>query len=173
MTTSLVRPVPTVSTISTGRAPLRLRLAEGRASGPLDGAWWPQSRDLRVEGADLVDHFPQDVGRVGRLLFSRPDWDAVAGAPALHRIRVGRGSVKVGSFPSDDTRVMVATMQSGQRLRLLVVPSDTDPALAAEVMEQAADAENTGSAAELLGVEGPDQSHIGSDVWDDDEGATH
>ncbi len=170
MTTSPVRPVPTTST---RRAPLRLRLAEGRPSGPLDGAWWPQSRDLRVEAADLVDHFPQSVGRVGRLLFSRPDWDAAAGAPALHRIRASRGSVKLGSFPSDDTRIMVVTMQSGQRLRLLVVPSDTDPASAAEVMEQAADPENTRSAAELLGAEGPDQSHIGGDVWDDDEGATH
>lgn len=170
MTTSPARPVPTATT---ERLPLRLRLDHDRQSGLLDGAWWPQSRDLQVEAADLVDRFPQDVGRVGRLLFSRPDWDAVAGAPAPHRIHSRRGWVKVGSFPSDDTRVMVVAMQSGQRLRLLVVPSDTDPAVAEEIMERAADTDNTRSAAELLGVGGPDQSGIGSDVWNDDEGATH
>lgn len=141
MTTS-----PTVSISSptlAERVPLRLRLDNSFQSGPLDGAWWPQSRDLQREAADLVDHFPGLVGRIERLLFSRPDWDAVSGAPSMHRIQAARGAVKVGSFPSDDTHVMIVKMSSGQRLRLRVVPSNTEPGLASRVMQQAADDRNT------------------------------
>ena len=79
--------------------------------------------------------------------------------------------VKVGSFPSDDTHVMVVKMSSGQRIRLLVVPSDTEPDLASRVMQQAADDRNTESPSTLLGLSGPDQSHIGDAVWNDDAGS--
>jgi Family of unknown function (DUF5994) len=157
------------STTPAAREPLRIRLDNGFTSGPLDGAWWPQSRDLQTEAADLVDHFPDLLGGIDRLLFSRPDWDAVRGAPSLRQIHAAVGPVKVGSFPSDDTHVMIVKMRSGQRLRLLVVPSDTDPDLAAVVMERAADDRNTQSPSVLLGLSGPDQSEVAFAVWDDDE----
>ncbi len=57
------------------RAPLRLQLRDASASGQIDGAWWPQSRDLQIEAADLIDNFPAPAGRISRLLCSRPDWD--------------------------------------------------------------------------------------------------
>ncbi len=155
------------------RVPLRIRLDNSFQSGPVDGAWWPQSRDLQAEAADLVDHLPELVGRVERLLFSRPDWDAVAGAPSARRIQSHQGPIEVGSFPSDDTHVMVVKMLGGQRLRLLVVPSDTDPSVAEDVMEQAADERNTLSPSALLGLSGPDQSDIGFDAWDDDGHGAH
>lgn len=152
MTTSPTVPLP--STPATERVPLRLSLDTGVPSGPLDGAWWPQSRDLQCEAADLVDQFPVLAGRIERLLFSRPDWDAVDGEPTIRRIQAARGVVKAGSFPSDDTHVMVAKLSSGRRLRLLVVPSDTEPRLAARVMGQAADEANTRSPRALLGLPG-------------------
>jgi hypothetical protein len=96
-------------------------------AGQVDGGWWPQSRDLRVEAADLVDHFPLEVGRINRLLFSRPDWDdGVVDGRGLRRIHAARGPVKVGSFPGDDTHQMVLTMASGRQLRLLVIPSNAE-----------------------------------------------
>jgi hypothetical protein len=150
---------------------LRIRLDNSFQSGPLDGAWWPQSRDLQAEAADLVDHFPDLVGRIERLLFSRPDWDPATSAPSMRRIQAGRGAVKVGSFPSDDTHIMVVKLSSGQRLRLLVIPSDTAPDQAASVMEQAADDRNTRPPTALLGLSGPDQSGIGIHAWNDDGGA--
>ena len=120
------------------REPLRLRLADTPRAGEPDGAWWPQSRNLQTEAADLVDHFPQGVGRVTRLLSSRPDWDnPVVGARGVHTIRAARGTVKVGSFPSDDTRLMTLTMATGQRLRLAVIPSDTAPAEAEQRLRSA------------------------------------
>lgn len=153
-----------------GRVALRLRLVEGGQSGPLDGAWWPRSRDLRTEATDLVDHFPEGVGRIEGLLFSRPDWDAASRPPGLRWIRAARGAVEVRSFASDDTHVMILSLSSGQRLRLLVVPSDTDPGHASRVMRRAADEGNAASPSTLLGLSGPDQSHIGSAVWDDHAG---
>lgn len=148
MTTSPNSPVPTPQAAE--RAPLRIFLDNGTPSGPLDGAWWPQSRDLEVEAADLVDHFPFLVGQIERLLFSPPDWDAGSGRSGVHRIRAARGVVKVGSFPSDDTHLMVLKMSSGRRLRLLVVPHTTEPFAASRLMQEAADGGNTYPAGTLL-----------------------
>lgn len=149
------------------RVPLRLAVNDGPHAGPLDGAWWPQSRDLGVEAADLVDHFPGLVGHVSRLLYSRPDWDPESSGSALRKIRARRGFVKVGSFPSDDTHLMVVLLSSGTRLRLVVVPSAFSDAEAAHVMEAAADEASRQTAAELLDVAGHDQAHPGHRAWDD------
>lgn len=138
--------------ITTERVALRVRLGNGHRSGPVDGAWWPQSRDLQSEAADLVDNFPTSVGRIGRLLFSRPDWDAVAGAASTRRIMAKRGAVKVGSFPRDDTHLMIMKMGSGERLKLLVIPSDTSPADATQIMEEATVEGSTQTPAVLLGL---------------------
>lgn len=45
-----------------GRGPLRLNMAEDPGRNRLDGAWWPQTRDLEVELADLVDNWFPDEG---------------------------------------------------------------------------------------------------------------
>jgi uncharacterized protein DUF5994 len=111
-----------------GRVPLRLQLAELPASGPITGAWWPQSRNLQVEAADLVDHFPNEVGHIDRLLLSRPDWDnPVVHGRGVRRIQARRGPVKVGSFPSDDTHLMILLLASGRRVSLKVIANATDP----------------------------------------------
>jgi hypothetical protein len=126
MTTSPNKPSYTPST----REPLRLRLGSNPSLGSPDGAWWPQSRDLQTEAADLVDHFPESAGHIYRLLFSRPDWDSPTplGRRGVRRIVAARGPVKVGSFPSDDTQLMILSMASGRRLKLQVIPSDSSQA---------------------------------------------
>lgn len=120
MTTSLsTSPTPTAA-----RKTLRLRLSDTTTPGVADGAWWPQSRDLQTEAADLIDHFPTAAGRINRLLFSRPDWDnSTVDGRGIRKIHAARGPVKVGSFPHDDTKLMIAIMANGQRLKLLVIPS--------------------------------------------------
>jgi hypothetical protein len=105
--------------------PLRLQLSASSGGG-VDGAWWPWSRDLQQEAAALVDGFPTASGRISRLLFSRPDWDNSShDGHGVRSIRAARGQVKVGSFPSDDTHLMILSVGSGRRLKLLVIPSDT------------------------------------------------
>ena len=112
----------------TKRVDLRLRLDNGYQSGPVDGAWWPQSRDLLAEAVDLVENFPPPLNRIRKLLFSRPDWDTAGHTAGTQHVHTRRGSVEIGSFPSDDTHLMILTMGSGQRLKLLVIPSDTPAA---------------------------------------------
>ena len=123
MSTSMgTSPTPTAT-----RKPLRLRLSDTTTPGVADGVWWPQSRDLQTEAADLVDHFPTAAGRISRLLFSRPDWDnSAVDGHGVRKVRAARGPVKVGSFPHDDTKLMIVIMANGQRLKLLVIPSTTD-----------------------------------------------
>jgi len=107
------------STPLPARQPLRLRMVEEPGSQPLDGGWWPQSRDLTVELGDLVDNFPAKLGRIVRVLFSPPDWD-----DAPKRVPTARGYVKVGFDPHDDTHVVVLTTSDRQELCVLVVPPE-------------------------------------------------
>ncbi len=118
--------------------PLRLVLSDEASPERIHGSWWPRSRDLRREARDLVDHFPPDHGRISRLLFSRPDWDdATKDGRGVRSIRAARGVVKTGSFPSDDTHLMILTLSTGRRLRLRVIASDTPGAEAEERLDAA------------------------------------
>lgn len=118
---------------------LRLQLSDSAAHVGVDGAWWPRSRDLQREAADLVDHFPTARGRIQRLLFSRPDWDGSGtDGRGVRTILSARGRVKVGSFPSDDTHLMVLSLASGLRLKVLVIPSATPAAEAQQLLSDAA-----------------------------------
>ena len=121
-----------------GRSELRMQLRAEPRAGAIDGAWWPRSRSFQVEAADLVDHFPLDGQRIQRLLFSQPDWDdVVLDGRGLRRVHAQRGPVKVGSFPSDDTHVVVLTVAAGHRLTIRVVPSATSADQARRAMRTA------------------------------------
>jgi hypothetical protein len=49
------------------------------------------------------------------VVFSRPDWDSTP-----HRVRAGRGPVKVGSYPRDDTHQVWLSMSTSELIRLSV-----------------------------------------------------
>lgn len=104
------------------RTPLRLQFPEQGLKMPLDGVWWPQSRNLTVELADLVNNFPADRGRVVRATFSPPDWE-----DEPRRVPIARGYVQVGSSPHDDTHVMMLRTSEREEICLLVVPPGMSP----------------------------------------------
>ena len=125
-----------------------LRLAMGPAaagSDRLDGGWWPRSRTLTTEFADLVDEFPTEYGRIVRALYSSPDWD-----DAPRRVPVRDRSVKVGTFPRDDTHVIYLTTSDRVVYCLLVVPSTFDDAQGAEALLASATRGNRHEAGDLL-----------------------
>ncbi len=139
-----VSPAPP-QTETSSRVPLRLALSEQPDVDALDGGWWPQSRDLDTELADLVDHFPTSAGRVVRALFSAPDWDA-----APRKVPIRGGNLKVGWFPHDDTHVIVLRTSDHAVLRLLVVPPGVSHDDGDEAMLAASTTGNTHDATELL-----------------------
>lgn len=124
---------------------LRLAVRHDRPRLPLDGAWWPRSDDLAVEVGVLVDHFPVELGRIMRVLYSTPDWRA-----PVRRAGTTRGSVKLGTFPDDDTHLLVALMSDHTRRHLLVIPPGTPAAIAESLMDAATSDHNAHSAVRLL-----------------------
>ncbi len=161
--TSLVTDVPGTDQ---PRRPLRLRLSGSPGQATLDGGWWPRTRDIDVELADLVDGFPPAFGGVNRALYSRPDWDTQP-----RSVRVGRGRLKTGSFPRDDTHMVVLSMSTRTQLRLLVVPPDQPHGEQAVAL--ATDPSNRLSAAEILAACASEEEETseGRDHWTDDGGS--
>ena len=129
---------------------LRVVLAAPRRNRHLDGGWWPHSRDLAVELADLVSGLPAEAGRAVRAVYSPPDWDTPP-----RRVPLPRGYLKVGSFPDDDSHVLDLRMLDGTTLRLLVVPPTADAQGADVALHAAAEPEGVGNAATILAAMAP------------------
>lgn len=148
------------------RLPLRLRLSDHPGQDRLDGGWWPQSRDLAVELADLVEHLPADLPRIQRALFSPPDWD-----DRPHRVPLAHGYLKAGSFPEDDTHLIELRTADHRTLHLLVVPAGFTHGQGEEALLASATPGNRHSAASLLTevLNGPDGND--RDRWSDEGGA--
>lgn len=124
------------------------RLAIGPAPAgrdSLDGGWWPRSRNLSQEFAELYESFPAECGRILRAVYSPPDWD-----DAPRRLTVGTRTVKVGNFPGDDTHLILVTTWNRTNYCLLVIPPDFDEAQGAEALLAAATQGNRHSARQLL-----------------------
>ena len=124
---------------------LRLRLVDEPGHDRLDGGWWPRSRDLATEFAQLVDDFPPERGRIMRAVYSPPDWDE-----APRRVAVRGRNVKVGHFPRDDTNVIFLTTFDRVTLCVLVVPPSFSEAQGEEALLAASTRGNTHLAGELL-----------------------
>lgn len=145
---SVAREADVVTTSNGPPAPpgvLRLSLAQDPGKNSLDGAWWPRSRDLAAELADLVDHFPRRPGRIVRALFSPPDWDSPP-----RRIRVTDGYVDLGSLPRDESHLIHLTLADRTVLHVLVVPPGFTSDQGDEALLAAATAGNAHSAIDLL-----------------------
>lgn len=127
------------------RRPLRLRLSAVPGQDRLDGAWWPYSRDLESELAELVQQFPPTHARISRAVYSRPDWDTTP-----RKVTAGPRVIKVGSFPRDDTHVLIVQLSDGRRLTLLVVPPDFTSGQGEEALLAGSAAGNRHPAGELL-----------------------
>ncbi len=127
------------------RIPLRLRMVEHPGKHHLDGGWWPQTRELAVELADLVDHFPLQSGRVVRAMVSPPDWDSTQ-----RIVPVAGRYVKVSAFPRDDTHLVLLKTADRRTLYVLVVPPGLAHDQGVEALRVSADAGNDRTAAEVL-----------------------
>lgn len=126
-------------------APIRIRMAATSSGNHLDAAWWPRSRDVAVELANLVDHLAPTSGRIIRALVCAGDWNATP-----RHIPVRGGHLKVGFFPRDDTHLIVLTTAERLMLCVLVVPPEFTQAQAGEALLPSAIARRARSTSELL-----------------------
>jgi hypothetical protein len=98
-----------------------------------------------------------------RVTFSPPDWDTPA-----RRVRVRRGFIKAGSFPRDDTHVMLLTMFDRTTLKILVVPPGVSTGAGQAALR-------TGSPADFTSAVNPSGVGAAAPHGDDDGtiGASH
>jgi hypothetical protein len=113
------------------RPPVRLSLSPEVAPGRFHGAWWPRSRDLRVELPILLAGLPDDHGPARSVVHSGSDWARVPQAT-----EVGGQVVEVTASSDRDAGTITVTV-STHDLVLLVVPPDASAADAAKAMERA------------------------------------
>ena len=144
---------------------LRLVLSTSIGTGALDGAWWPRSRNLQTELADLVDNFPATSRRIVHAVYSRPDW-----RPAHRRIKTKQAVIKVGSFPTDDSHRILLSLSSREILHIMVIPPHSSPALALAIMVTAASPGNRDCAATILHDAQQAEDEDAAARWSDDGG---
>ncbi|WP_420819099.1 DUF5994 family protein [Nocardioides iriomotensis] len=150
------------STQEDKRHRLRLELSPSPGQSPVDGAWWPRTRDIDLELADLVDHFPDHLGRIYRALYSRSDWTSHPRSVATARRRI-----RTAAFPRDDTHLILLSFSTRRSLRLLVVPPGH--ATGERLMQWATHPLNRLTGAQLLSTraESEDDDEEFDDLWSD------
>jgi hypothetical protein len=138
------------------RHTLRLRLRpKAPTTGYVDGAWWPRSPDLPSELPALLAVLAVRLGQITRVSYNLTEWDA---APV--RVTIDGGRTRLGGFRSQPRHTVDLIGTDRQRVTLLVVPPDTDPVAAHEVMMTAADRDNIDTIHDLLSPETPDKDTL-------------
>jgi hypothetical protein len=141
-----VSPTQTTLPVPQARRQLRLRLKPaGSASGYVDGAWWPRSRDLAAELPALADVLSVRLGPVWQVVYSLNSWDA-----APRRIQLDGHPVRLQGFRSQDENAISVVSLDRQRLRLLVIPLDASEKAGHAAMMTAAGRDNADSPAAIL-----------------------
>jgi hypothetical protein len=123
-------------------------------SGYVDGGWWPHSRDLAVEAAELIAALPsRRLGAIRQVSYSVDAWE-----PAPPCIKIGVGVegrwVMLAAFDSQDPLVLQLTDASGWSLSLLVVPPETTAGPGYDAMRRAAGPGDIETPAVLLAASG-------------------
>ncbi|MEU8413832.1 DUF5994 family protein [Amycolatopsis japonica] len=128
----------------------RLRMKpKGPATGHVDGAWWPRSRDLPAEIAVLLVVVEVRLGTAERVSYHLTDWPR-----ARRKLAVGDNMVRLEGFMAQHSdTVTVCGPWNRQRLTLLVVPPETDGVLAHRILMTAAHRDNSDTVETLLAAE--------------------
>lgn len=120
-------PIPRTNgkALSVTHTQLRLRLKpKAPATGYVDGAWWPKSRDLTTELPGLAAILAIRLGRIERVGYALSNWDRAPG-----RLEVDGTRVRLEGFTYQDQNIIHVTGANHGRITLLVVPPEmTDPA---------------------------------------------
>jgi Family of unknown function (DUF5994) len=164
MTSTRTRPPPT------GHTQLRLRLKpKAPATGYVDGAWWPRSRDLTVELPALAEVLAVRLGQVQRVAYALSTWDS-----APRRFEVDGYRVRLEGFSTQDRNIMHVTGSNRGRISLLVVPSEMTDAAGHDALMTAGRRGNADRPEEILAASGLPAPRVATDGaegrWEGDGG---
>ncbi len=124
---------------------LRLRLKpKAPTIGWVDGGWWPRSHDLAAELPRLLAVLTVRLGCIERVGYHLDERDL-----AQRRINCGGGLVRLDGYRSQPANT-VDVLAVGQRLTLLVVPSEASAQTAHAVLMAAGHRGNTDNVDTLL-----------------------
>jgi len=101
--------------------------------GDIDGAWWPHSASAAGELPQLIDVLRRPLGDIATI---KINWSPTDSAPDLNSM--GHETVAVRDWRRQHQRLMAIDGTHG-RVKLLVVPHLTAPALGLMVLYRAAD----------------------------------
>jgi hypothetical protein len=153
MTSTRTRPPPT------GHTQLRLRLKpKAPATGHVDGAWWPRSRDLTAELPALAEVLAVRLGRVERVAFALSAW-----ASAPRRFEVDGYRVRLEGFTYQDQNTIHVTGSNRGRISLLVVPPEMADSAGHDALMTAAHRGNTDRPEEILAASSLPTPRVGTD----------
>jgi uncharacterized protein DUF5994 len=162
---------PATMAIEQPRQTLRLKLKpKAPATGYVDGAWWPRSRDLSTELPALVAVLAIRLGDVQRVSYNLATWDA-----APRRLDVNGRQLRLGGFHAQHAHTVDVIGANGARLTLLVLPPGADPDAAHRTLITASRRDNVDSIADLLAATAAPEPATGDDSamgrWEVERGA--
>lgn len=124
----------------------RLRLKpKAPVSGYVDGAWQPHSSQLTEELPDLLSVLSVRLGPIARVIYNVDEWDK---APA--KFVTGGQTVRLDGYRRQPVNTVEILGLDRNKIVLVVVSPDAEPAWAHAVMMTAAGPDNVSTVAELL-----------------------
>ncbi|MEZ0064527.1 hypothetical protein ABIA32_000515 [Streptacidiphilus sp. MAP12-20] len=138
--------VPALPTRPQARPSLRLALTPDGPRPRLDGAWWPHSRNLAAQLPDLIAELDRTWGRITRAAVHDTAWTQLR-----HSVPTGSHDIRVNWYDSahDPHAITLFSYRIGE-WELLVVPPETAPWRAKQLMTAAAHPGNQRTARALL-----------------------
>lgn len=125
---------------------LRLRLKpKAPATGYVDGAWWPRSRDLTAELPALAEVLAVRLGRIERVAYALSAFD-----PNPRRFEIDGQRVRLEGFTYQDQNIIHVTGSNRGRISLLVIPPEMTETAAHEALMTAGHRGNTDRPEDIL-----------------------
>lgn len=134
---------PESETTAPGSVRLEMK-PEGKATGHVDGGWWPRSRSLADELPALVEALTPRLGPVEWVSYHLGEWDSPPDAVLINGVAVRLGGYRLQGAASLDV------IARDHRVTLLVVDPELDQRVAEAAMGTAATEGNSDDVATLL-----------------------
>jgi hypothetical protein len=118
------------------------------ATGFVDGAWWPRSRDLAAEAPALAKALAACLGSVERISYNLAAW-----GPTIRQLRVDGAALRLAGYRSQHADT-VDVLGRTHRITLLVVPPEATEAAGHQALVLTSAANTTDDPTQLLLLSG-------------------